>query len=178
VTQAHIPDTAILPAYISINTSTLQAIAETKVLAKIGAAPAIIEIAFVTVLVKPFEADGAALARTVMFLAAFLLTQKTLASKAQIKIDLSHFARTTALAAVVALPLATLDYLLTHPYPTNPIARLILEGIFFLTLYAISLRLFKIVAEEDLELFKKALPNQLEKILKMLENFVIHGTPP
>jgi len=164
--------TAILPAYISINTSTLQAIAETKVLAKIGAASAIIDIALVAVLVKPFEANGAALARTAMFLTAFLLTQKTLASKAQIKMDFSHFAKTTALAAIVALPLATLDYALTYSHPINPIARLILEGIFFLVVYTILLRLFKIVQRGELELLKKALPHQLEKILNMLEGFV------
>jgi len=170
--------TAILPAYVSINTSTLQAIAETKVLAKIGAASAIIDIALVAVLVKPLGANGAALARTAMFLTAFILMQKTLALKAQIKIDLSHFARTMALAAIVALPLAAIDYTLTYPYPINPITRLILEGISFLTVYTISLRLFKIVERGDLELLKKALPHQLEKILKMLEGLIIYGTPP
>jgi len=165
--------TAILPAYISINTSTLQAMAETKALAKIGAASAIIDIAFVTVLVKPFEANGAALARTVMFLTAFLLTQKTLASKAKVKIDLSHLAETTALAAIVSLPLAALDYTLAYLYPINPIMRLILEGIFFLIIYTISLRLFRILERRDLELLKKALPNQLEKILNILEGFIV-----
>jgi len=170
--------TAILPAYLAINTSTLQAIAETKVLAKIGAASAIIDIALVAVLVKPLGANGAALARTAMFLTAFILMQKTLALKAQIKIDLSHFARTMALAAIVALPLAAIDYTLTYPYPINPITRLILEGISFLTVYTISLRLFKIVERGDLELLKKALPHQLEKILKMLEGLIIYGTPP
>ena len=170
--------TAILPAYVSINTSTLQAIAETKVLAKIGAASAIIDIALVAVLVKPLGANGAALARTAMFLTAFILMQKTLALKAQIKIDLSHFAKTMALAAIVALPLAAIDYTLTYPYPINPITRLILEGISFLTVYTISLRLFRIVERGDLELLKKALPHQLEKILKMLEGLIIYGTPP
>jgi len=51
-------------------------------------ASAIIDIALVTILVKPLGANGAALARTAMFLTAFLLTQKTLASKAQIKIEM------------------------------------------------------------------------------------------
>ena len=168
--------TAILPAYISINTSTLQAIAETKVLAKIGAVSAIIEIALVTILVKLLEANGAALARTAMFLTAFLLTQKTLAAKAQIKIDLSHFAKTIALATVVALPLAALDYTFTHPYPVHSIMRLVLEGISFLIIYLISLRLFKVVERGDLELLRKALPYQLEKILNMLGNFIVHRT--
>jgi len=170
--------TAILPAYVSINTSTLQAIAETKVLAKIGAASAIIDIALVAILVKPLGANGAAIARTAMFLTAFILMQKTLASKAQIKIDLSHFAKTMALAAVVALPLAGIDYTLTYLYAINQVTRLILEGISFLTVYTISLRLFKIVERGDLELLKKALPHQLEKILKMLEGLIIYGTPP
>jgi len=107
-----------------------------------------------------------------------MLMQKTLASKAQIKIDLSHFAKTMALAAVVALPLAGIDYTLTHLYAINPVTRLILEGISFLTVYTISLRLFKIVERGDLELLKKALPHQLEKILKMLEGLFIYGTPP
>jgi len=169
---------AILPAYISINTSTLQAIAETKVLAKIGAVSAIVDIALVALLVKPFEANGAAIARTAMFLTAFLLTQKALASKAQVKIDLSHFAKTIALAAVVALPLAALDHALTYLYAINPAARLILEGTFFLIVYTILLRLFKIVAEGDLELLRKALPHQLEKILNILESFVVHRTLP
>jgi len=140
--------TAILPAYLSINTSTLQAIAETKVLAKIGAASAIIDIALVTILVLPLGANGAALARTAMFLTVFLLTQKTLASKAQIKINLTHFAKTAALAAVVALPLAAIDYAVAYQYPINPIIRLILEGIFFLV-YTISLRLFTIVERKE-----------------------------
>jgi len=165
--------TAILPAYVSINTSTLQAIAETKVLAKIGAASAIIDIALVTILVLPLGANGAALARTAMFLTVFLLTQKTLASKAQIKINLIHFVKTAALAVVVALPLATLDYALAYQYSINPIIRLILEGIFFLVVYPICLRLFKIVERGDFELLRKALPHQLEKILNMLENLII-----
>ena len=166
--------TAILPAYLAINTSTLQAIAETKVLAKIGAASAIIDIALVAVLVKPFEANGAALARTAMFLTAFFLTQKTLASKGQIKIDLSHFAKTIALAAIVALALAALDYTLAHLYPINPITRLIVEGVSFLIIYTISLRLFKIVQRGDFELLKKALPHQLEKILNLIESFIAY----
>jgi O-antigen/teichoic acid export membrane protein len=168
--------TAILPAYISINTSTLQAIAETKVLAKIGATSAIIDIALVTILVKPLGANGAALARTAMFLTVFLLTQKTLRSKAQIKIDLSHLAKTTGLSVVVALPLAAIDYTLTYLYAINPVTRLILEGILFLVVYTISLRLFQIVERGELELLKKALPHQLEKILNMLGNFIVHRT--
>jgi len=94
--------TAILPAYVLINTSTLQAMAETKPLAKIGVASAIVDIAFVTVLVKLLGANGAALARIAMYATAFLLTQKTLASKAQIRIDLTHLRKTITLTAVVA----------------------------------------------------------------------------
>jgi len=169
--------TAILPAYLSINTSTLQAIAETKVLAKIGATSAIIDIALVAILVKPLGANGAALARTAMLLTAFLLTQKILASKAQIKIDLGHFRKTIALAAVVALPLAAVDYALANPYQINPIIRLILDGIFFLIVYTTCLRLFRMVERRDLELLKKALPHQLEKILNVLDDFIIHGIP-
>jgi len=67
----------------------------------IGAASAIIGIALVTILVKPLAANGAVPARTEMFLTAFLLTQKTLATKAQIKIDPNHFAKAIALAAIV-----------------------------------------------------------------------------
>jgi len=169
--------TAILPAYVSINTSTLQAIAETKVLAKIGLASAIIDIALVTILVKPLGANGAALARTTMFLTAFILMQKALASRAQIKIDPTHFRKTIALAAIVALPLAALDYTLTHPYPVNPITRLILEGIFFLIIYAVSLRIFRIIEVGDFELLRKALPHRLEKTLTMIEAFITHRTP-
>jgi len=44
---------------------------------------------------------------------AFLLAQKILADKAQIEINLSHFAKTKALAAVVAPPPAALDYTLS-----------------------------------------------------------------
>jgi len=168
--------TAILPAYISINTSTLQAIAETKALAKIGAISAITDIALVAILVAPLGANGAALARTAMFLTAFLLTQRTLAYKAQIKIDLSHFSKTIALAALVALPLAAVDYALTWSYPINSIARLALEGAFFLIAYIVSVRLFRILEREDLELLKKALPNQLERIVNIIENFITHGT--
>jgi len=166
--------TAILPAYVSMNTSTLQAIAETKVLAKIGAASAIIDIALVTILVKPLEANGAALARTAMFLTGFLLTQKALASKTQIKIGLNHLAKATALAAIVALPLLAIDYAFTYPYNINPITRLILEGILFLIIYTISLRLFRIIERADVELLKKALPKQLEKIVNILEGYIAH----
>jgi len=48
----------------------------------------------------------------------------------------------------------------------------------FLIVYTISLRLFTIVQRGDRELLKKALPNQLEKILNILEGFIIHRTPP
>ena len=165
--------TAIFPAYVAINTSTLQAIAETKVLAKIGAISAIIDIVLVTILVKPLGANGAALARMAMYMSAFFLTQKALASETQIKIDQSHFTMTMTLAAMVALPLATLDYALTYMSPINTIARFILEGISFLFVYIISLRLFGIVRREDFELLRKALPGQFGAILNMLEGFVI-----
>jgi len=72
-----------------------------------------------------------------MSITAFLLTQKTLAAKAQIRINLSHFTKTIAPAVVVALPLAAVDYTLTYLYATNPITRLILEGISFLLVYTI-----------------------------------------
>jgi len=119
--------------------------AETKVLAKIGTASAFIDIALVAVLVKPFEANGATLARIAMFLIAFLLTQKTLAAKAQIRINLSHFAKTIALAVVVALPHATLDCVLTYSHRINPITRLILDGISFLIVYIVFFSIFRVV---------------------------------
>ena len=106
----------------------------------------------------------------------FLLTQKILAAKAQIRINLSHFTKTIALAVVVALPLAAVDYTLTYLYATNPITRLILEGISFLVVYTISLRLFKVAQREDFELLKKALPHQLEKILNIIESFITYRT--
>jgi hypothetical protein len=109
-----------------------------------------------------------------MFLTAFLLTQKILASKAQIKIDLGHFRKTIALAAIVALPLAAVDYTLTYLYPINPVIRLILEGIFFLIVYTTCLRLFRIVEKGDLELLSKALPHQLQRILDVIGSFVVH----
>jgi len=86
-------------------------------------ASAIMDIAFVAILVKPLGANRAALARIAMFLTSLLLMQKILAAKAQIRIDLSHFKKTTALAAVVALPLAALDYTLTNLYLINPMTR-------------------------------------------------------
>jgi len=170
--------TAILPAYISMNTSTLQAIAETKILAKIGAASAIIDLALVTILVKPFGANGAALARVGTYALTFVLIQKILASKAQIKVDLSHLGKTIALAVAVALPLAIVDHALTYLYAINTMTRLILEGISFLIAYTFFLRLLRVIEERDLELLRKAMPNQLEKILDMLEGFVIHGARP
>jgi len=171
-----LPTLAVLLLSPSLSTLILGGAEYTIPFILIISASAIIDIALVTILVKPLGANGAALARTAMFLTAFLLTQKILASKAQIKMDLSHFAKTMALAAIVALPLTALDYALAHLYPINPITRLILEGISFLIIYIVSLRLFKIVGRGDLELLKKALPHQLEKILNMLENFIIHRT--
>ena len=165
--------TAILPAYVSINTSTLQAIAETKALAKIGVASAIIDMTLVTILVRPLEANGAALARVAMYMATFLLTRKILAKKAEIKIDLSHLAKALALAAIVALPLAVVDYAFTYLRPMNPMARLLVEGIFFLAIYTISVRLFRVVEEQDLEILEKALPRQLKRIVDMFEGFII-----
>jgi len=109
-----------------------------------------------------------------MFLTAFLLTQKTLGSKARIKIDVSHFAKTIALAVIVALPLAAADYTFTYLYPISPTARLILEGIFFLIFYAVSLRIFRIIEAGDFELLKKVLPHQLERTVNMIESFIEH----
>jgi len=103
-----------------------------------------------------------------------MLMQKTLASKAQIKIDPTHFRKAIALTATVALPLSALDYTFTHAYPINPITRLILEGICFLTVRTVSLRVFRVVERGRLELLKKALPNQLEKILNLIESFIAH----
>jgi len=85
--------TAILPAYLAINTSALQAIAETKALAKAGATSAFVEIAMVSILAKPFGANGAVLARVAMYATALLLTQRVLTMKAGIGIDQSHFAK-------------------------------------------------------------------------------------
>jgi len=170
--------TAILPAYVSINTSTLQAIAETKVLAKIGTASAVIDMALVAILVKPLGVNGAALARIGMFLTAFLLMQKTLAERAHARVDLTHLRKTIALAATVGLPLAALDYTLTNLHPINPIARLILEGILFLITYAVSLKRLKIVEIGDLDLLKKALPAELEKTVDRLGSFIANRTTP
>jgi len=171
-----LPTLAVLLLSPSLSTLILGGAEYTIPFILILSASAIIDIALVTILVKPLGANGAALARTAMFLTAFLLTQKILASKAQIKMDLSHFAKTMALAAIVALPLAALDYALTYSHPINPIARLILEGIFFLIVYTISLRLFKLVQRGELVLLKKALPHQLEKILNLIGSFIAHRT--
>jgi len=54
--------------------------------------------------------------------------------------------------------------------------RLILEGISFLIIYTISLRLFKLIQRGELVLLKKALPHQLEELLNMIERFIIHRT--
>ena len=143
--------TAILPAYVSINTSTLQALAETRILAKIGAASAAVDVMLVTVLAKPLGVNGAALARIGMYAISFIWTQMTLASKAQIRIDCNHLKKTTAAAAAVGLLLATIDYGLTHLCEANPITRLVIEGASFITVYTISLRLLKIIQKGDLE---------------------------
>jgi len=170
--------TALLPAYVSINTSTLQAVAQTEVLAKIGMASAVIDIALVIVLVKPFEANGAALARVGMHAATFFLTQKKLASVAQIKLDVRHVGKAIALAAVVASPLAVIDYVLTHLYPIDLLTRLMVEGFFFLVVYAISLRFLRVIEERDLELLRKAFPHPLGRILNAIEGFIIRGILP
>jgi O-antigen/teichoic acid export membrane protein len=159
--------TAILPAYVSMNTSALQAIGETKALAKIGATSAIVDILLVTVLVRPLGVDGAALARIAMFLVAFVLTQRTLAWTAQIKIDLEHLARTVLLAATTTVPLGVLDYIVSNQI--SPIARLLLEGIFFLILYMVSLRLFRVLTRGDIELLRTALPSGGQRILGLLQ---------
>jgi len=65
-----------------------------------------------------------------------------------------------AASAIIDILLVAIDYTLTYLYATNSITRLILEGIFFLTVYTISLKLFRIVEKGDLELLKKALPHQ------------------
>jgi O-antigen/teichoic acid export membrane protein len=159
--------TAILPAYVSMNSSALQAIGETKALAKIGATSAIVDILLVTVLVRPLGVDGAALARIAMFLVAFVLTQRTLAWTAQIKIDLEHLARTALLAATTAVPLGVLDYIVSNQI--SPIVRLLLEGIFFLILYMVSLRLFRVLTRGDIELLRTALPSGGQRILGLLQ---------
>jgi len=105
---------------------------------------------------------------------AFLLTQKILADKAQIRINSSHFEETIPLAAVVPLPLAPIDYTLTYLYAINPVTRLILEGTSFLRTYLISLGLFKVGETGDFEHLKKAIPHQLEKILNLIGSFIAH----
>jgi len=72
--------------------------------------------------------------------------------------------------------IAAIDYALIYPYPINPITKLVLEGICFLTVRTVSLRAFRVVERGGLELLEKALPNQLEKILNMIEGFITRGT--
>jgi len=43
--------------------------------------------------------------------------------------------------------------------------------------YILSLRLFRIVEKGDFELLRRAFPDQLERILNTLENFMISRTP-
>lgn len=77
------------------------------------------------------------------------------------------------LAVLVSAPLATLHYVFTNSYPTGPILRLVLEGLFFLIAYPISLRFFRLVAREDFDLLERALPTRVRKLALVVENVVI-----
>jgi hypothetical protein len=48
-----------------------------------------------------------------------------------------------------------------------------LEGISFLIVYTTFMKFFMIIGREDFELLRKALLDQLEKVLNILEGFII-----
>jgi len=83
-----------------------------------------------------------------------------------------HFAKASAMSAVIAVFLTSLD-ILAEVWQVHLLRKITLEGAAFLALYLLSLKTLRLVEPSDLEILRTALPPWLRGSIDTLEHMIV-----
>jgi len=171
---ALLTSTSIMAAYVALFTVALQAIGETKTLIKVGGVSALIDLVIVTLLAKPLGVVGAAIARIAMCSIASALSYGALRGKIrQLTLDVGSIKRALLLSAIIAIPLALVDWLLMNVFPSSILVRLIVEVVVFVGVGLIGVIRLRPLEAGDFDLVRLGSPKQIHKIIDFAEKVLI-----
>lgn len=164
---------SIIQAYVSLFSTVLQAVGETRALMNVGLISSILDVIVVVVLARWLGVMGAVVARVVMFSVALSLCYWEVKKRLRFSVDLDSFKKALLLSIVVAVPIAFVDSALVHVIRMHPFVILLVDGAIFVgvgSLVAKKLKLFKV---EDVELLRHALPKRLRGLLSLVGRLIL-----
>lgn len=164
---------AAVPAYGTLFGTALQAVGETKAIAKIGLISVTINIVTITLLTKPLNVVGTALGRVAMLLAGLTLSYKMLKESVSITVDMPSLKKSILVSATIATPMALVDWFYADSIPLSLPWRLAIEATLFTFVGIVAVKMWKLFEADDFKLIRQALPRQLHALLDLAEGILL-----
>jgi O-antigen/teichoic acid export membrane protein len=152
---------AILPAYLALYVTALQAIGNTKSLVVIAVVSLVSDVAASYPLIILFGMAGAALARSVMFALTLLISYWYLSRRVRPSVDFGSLKKTTLFSFTLGAPLFLFDFYFLEAQSLGLLVRfLILAGLAVLLFFVAGFA-WKPLNEDDFDVLKRASPKKL-----------------
>src|SRR3989475_6423693 len=165
--------TIIFSAQSLLLITTLQAIGKTKPILWISLSATIIDLAAVSIGARPLGTTAGAIGRALLAISMMTLSWWTL--RRVLHVPLTRGLSKTLLVSVCsAVPMAIIDYALATNLHVTPLVRLPALVIVFALSFLLACRQLSVFTEDDFELLENALPQNLGRILHVLERFLVN----
>ena len=158
-------------AFYSLFTTALTAMGKTNQILKINIVSALLLVTLLLVLVPFFQAVGAAFARSIVRVISLLLATYVLHKNIKVQLDQEALWK-SAIASTATIPfLIALESKIRTKIP--PTQTLVIEILVAVCIYTFSLYLLKALNKNDFELFRKAFPKFMNRIISFLEGIFV-----
>jgi O-antigen/teichoic acid export membrane protein len=159
---------AIIPAYLMLYVTALQAIGNTKPLIVIAAATIVSDLVASYPLIIMFGMIGAALARSVMYALTLLISYEYLKRRVKPSTDFSSLKKTILFSLTLGLPLFLIDFYLLEIIGLGLLLRfLVLAGLAVLLFFASGFA-WKPLNKDDFNVLRQASPKKLKGVIHFL----------
>ena len=150
----------------------IEAMGDTKPLAKIGIVSTIVEIAAMAALASTLGLFGGAVAKTTLYASSLLMSYNVI--RKQVKFNLTEgLTRSIPFAVALAIPLYLVDTFSAQAFTSNLPLRVALDGVVFFALGALLARILRVFSKKEFELLRIAFPYWLHNTLTLLEKMLV-----
>ena len=161
----------IITAIFTLYTTTFGAIGKTGQVLKINIIAAISTIFSLLLLVPPLESTGAATSRLVTVIITITLAIYLLRKEIELQVDKEAFWKSIISTAAFVPILLIVENIFNSQLST--ISMLVIEIILAAIIYLFFLYVLKALKKEDFDLIHQALPKQLNKYIRIIENKIV-----
>jgi O-antigen/teichoic acid export membrane protein len=159
---------AIIPAYLALYVTALQAIGKTKSLIVIAVVSLVTDLAASYPLIIMLGMVGAALARSAMYALTFLVGYGYLSRRVKPSTDFGSLKKTTLFSLTLGVPLFLIDFYFLEAQSFGLLVRfLVLAGLAVLLFFAAGFA-WKPLNEDDFNVLRQASPKKLVGVIHLL----------